>query len=662
MKLFLHIIQLLFLLSSFVFAQNENHICAESKIQHFTNLAKFQNVQYPGDENIDVTYYKLDVAIDYDSRNISGDITITAKSLLDSLQQVNFDLQNSLTVNSIKLNGTDATFTHENNLIFISLDSSLSTGDSFEVVINYNGTPGSSGFGSFEFSSHNGNPAIWTLSEPYGASDWWPCKDTPADKADSADIWITVDKSLIPVSNGSLEEIVDNGATHTYKWHSQYPIAQYLISLAITNYELYTNEFITGNDTMLVTHYNYPENLSEARKGQLDATVDMLEVFSELYGPYPFLNEKYGHAEFDWVGGMEHQTCTSMGYYGSSIVAHELAHQWFGDKITCKDWHHIWLNEGFATYSESAFIESVHGFSGYKNQMASEMYNAKNALGSIWVQDISSVSQIFNGNRSYAKGAVVLHMLRGVVGTSTFYEIMKAYAADTTLAYDVAVTEDFQKIAEDISGMDLEYFFSEWIYGENYPKYTIDWSYTNAGDGTFDVTVKIIQKANRNPNYFTMPIELEFNLFGGSERVTVFNNKLEQEFSLKLNKMPLELFFDPDNWILKQVYTITEVENEDAIVYDFALEQNYPNPFNPSTIIKYSVPSDNQDANGIVNLTVFDILGREVSVLVNKTQKPGNYEIQFDASSVNRRIASGIYFYKLQVGNFTATKKMLLLL
>ena len=655
MKKTLYIL-LTLLLSSSLFAQDTGHICSKSKINYFTNLNKLNNIKYPGDENIDVTYYKLDVTVDYDSKNISGNVTIKAKSLIDGLSKINFDLQNALTVNSIKFFGVTATFTHQDNLIDINLSSSLNKGDEFTAIINYGGTPGSSGFGSFEFSSHAGKPAIWTLSEPYGASDRWPCKDTPADKPDSADIWITVDKSLVPISNGTLEEIVDNGNTHTYKWHSKYPIAQYLISLAITDYKLYVNKFVQGNDTMDVTHYNYPENLTDTRKGQLDKTVEMLEVFSELYGPYPFFEEKYGHAEFGWGGGMEHQTCTSMGYFGSSIVAHELSHQWFGDKITCKDWHHIWLNEGFATYSESAYIESIYGFNGYKNQMASEMSSAKNAYGSIWVQNISSVGQIFNSNRSYAKGAVVLHMLRGIVGTSTFYDIMRTYAADTALAYGVAVTEDFQRVAEEVSGMDLEYFFSEWIYGENYPKYTFGWNYTDAGDGTYNVVVRIKQTTNSNPKFFSMPIELYFKTLGNNETVKIFNNAQEEVFNFKLNTQPVSMQVDPDNWILKHIYAITEVENEDAIVYDFSLKQNYPNPFNPSTTIKYSIPS----AGGVQNviLKVYDVLGREVATLVNKEQKPGNYQIVFNASE----LSSGTYFYKLKAGNFIETKKMLLLL
>jgi aminopeptidase N len=643
--------------SHLLFAQRGSHICSESKINNFNSLSKFQNTLYPGDETIDVTYYKLDISIDYNERNINGAITVRAKSLSDNLNTIFLDLQNSLNVSAVTQTNQNINFSHNNNIISMVLEKSYNVGEEFEIVVNYNGTPGSSGFGSFEFSSHNGKPAIWTLSEPYGASDWWPCKDTPADKADSADIWVTVNKSLVPVSNGSLEAIIDNGGTHTYKWHSQYPIAQYLISLAITDYELYTNEFVTDNQTMTLYHYNYPENLNNVRKNDLDRTVGMLELFSDLYGPYPFLNEKYGHAEFGWGGGMEHQTCSSMGSYGFSIVAHELAHQWFGDKITCKDWHHIWLNEGFATYSEAAYIESYAGFSGYKSRIASEMNDARRAVSSIWVKDISSVGQIFNGYRSYAKGGVVLHMLRGVVGTDTFYDIMRTYAADSALAYDVAITEDFQRIAEQVSGMDLEYFFSEWIYGENYPKYSIGWNFVQASNGTYDVKVRLKQTTNTTPVYFTMPVQLYFNTLSGDTTITVMNNSADQVFYFNLPSMPSSFQFDPDNWILKDILEVTEVDNEQSVVYNFDLQQNFPNPFNPSTTIKYSIPKGIKGEKQDVRLVVYDLLGHEVVTLVNEQHNSGNYEVTFDATD----LVSGIYFYKLQYGNFSESKKMVLI-
>ena len=260
-----------------------------------------------------------------------------------------------------------------------------------------------------------------------------------------------------------------------------YPIAQYLISIAVTNYEKYVNYFHYSNngvpDSMPITHYLYPGKLSSI-KAQLDETPNMIKVFSERYGLYPFIKEKYGHAEFGWGGSMEHQTCTSMGVntFKQYIISHELSHQWFGDKVTCKTWRDIWLNEGFANYSEAVYFEAIGGKTSYDNEITFEMKSAKKAVGSVYVQDISSAGNIFNYNRTYAKGECVLHMLRGVVGDSTFFHILRAYDSDPQLAYNSATTEDFKRVAENVSGMDLNYFFSEWIYGENYPKYTYNWS------------------------------------------------------------------------------------------------------------------------------------------------------------------------------------------
>ncbi|NOX66018.1 MAG: T9SS type A sorting domain-containing protein [Chlorobi bacterium] len=657
MKFILFFVVVFFSINGAVISQDYQNQCSKSKILHYQKFFKADQVQYPGDETIDVTYYKLDVALDYPKRLIDGKITVSAKSVVAGLDTFFLDLQNALTTDSIKLSNTILNFTHSNNIITITLDKNYSVGEEFSVDVYYHGTPGSSGFGSFEFTTHSGEPVIWTLSEPYGASDWWPCKDTPADKADSADIWITVDKSMIPVSNGTLIDTVDNDSTHTYKWHSQYPIAQYLISLAITNYKLYTNEYVVGSDTMKLYHYNYPENATSYRLGQLDKTINMLKVFAEKFGPYPFFAEKYGHAEFSWGGAMEHQTCTSIGYYGTDIIAHELAHQWFGDKITCKDWHHIWLNEGFATYSEAVYTESKFGTIGYENSIESEMSRAKNAYGSLWVQNIKSVNEIFNSNRSYSKGAVVLHMLRGILGTEMFFDVLRAYAADPALAYGVAVTEDFQRVAESVSGLNLNYFFKEWVYGVNYPKYTIDWGYEAETDGRYSITLSIDQVKNAEPSFFTMPINIRFKTNSGDTTVTLFNDQQNQLFEFTIADMPLTMTFDPDNWILKDVSSITKTDKEEVTPYHYNLEQNYPNPFNPSTTISYELPRLTE-----VSLKIYDILGNEVATLIDgKKQTAGYHSVQFNAFNNGNDLSSGVYLYKLIAGDFIKIRKMMLL-
>lgn len=644
---------LLMLITGLSFAQSGRDECIKAKIAQFNRLQKFANINYPGDSNYDVKYYKLDISVNHLAHTISGNVTCNAQIVNPNISTIYYDLTTPLTVDSVFVNGQAASFTRGSNKLNITLNTTLNTGDEFTTLVYYHGTPGSSGFGSFEFSSHNGTPAIWTLSEPYGAKDWWPVKDTPADKADSADFWITVNTSLIPASNGKLMAIVNNGdGTHTYKWKSSYPIAQYLLSMAITNYAEYTNYYrYSPTDSMPINHFLYPESLN-SNINQLDKTPGMIEIYSEHFGQYPFLNEKYGHAQFGWGGGMEHQTITSMGGFSDGLISHELAHMWYGDAITCKDWHHIWLNEGFATYGEGVIYEDWYGKSGYDNYMFNEMNNAKYAVGSIWVQDISSVNEIFNGARSYSKGAVVLHMLRGIVGDSTFYDILRSYTADPSVAYGVATTEDFQTVAENVSGMDLEYFFQEWIYGENYPKYSVVWSTQNVSGNLYDLALKITQTTNSNPTFFTMPIQIKVNFANGDTIVSVFNNAQVQNFNISVNGMPTSISFDPGNWILKNVNSVvTGLENE-MNPNSFSLEQNYPNPFNPSTTIKF-----NLGKAGFTTLKLYNVIGKEVANIVNDQLEAGAHEVTFNAND----LPTGTYFYKLTSGNYTETRKMMLL-
>lgn len=660
-------ILIILILTSIVFAQNKYRDCSKLDSEFF-----LEKVNYPGDSNIDVNFYKLDLNVSYDDKSISGVVTILAKSTANNLENIFLDLQNHFTINSVKINDNIISPTPiiSDAKLNINLPKIYSLGEDLKIEVDYGGTPLDSdpqSFGSFIFGTHNESPIVWTLSEPYGTSDWWPAKDTPADKADSSEVWITSDEFFVSVSNGELIDEINNGdGTKTYKWKNSYPIAHYLISLAMTNYEVYEQEFeYEPNKFMPVVHYNYPENLTESRKSNLDLTIPMLETFSELFGPYPFLNEKYGHAEFSWSGGMEHQTVSSMGSFGVNIVAHELAHQWFGNKITCSDWQNIWLNEGFATYSESLFLEAYYGKEAYKNQIEIEMNGnpniawvkyAKQAEGSIFVENINSVNQIFDGARTYAKSAIVLHMLRKVVGNEYFFEILKSYANHPEFSYSNASTDDFHNLCKNIAGMDLDYFFNQWIYGESYPKYSVSWNYTSLENNLYEVNVNISQESQSNPQYFTMPIDIKVITEQLDTTFTLFNNKLSQNFEFVVNGLPTNVILDPENWVLKDIESTVHVTENHIIPENFKLSQNFPNPFNPITTINYSIPELN--TSGInVNIKIYDNLGNEVLNLFDKIQSTGNYSVSFDGNP----FSSGIYYYSLRASNFQMTKKMVLL-
>jgi len=648
----------LFLFSFLAFSQNFEQTNKES-LQNVNSLLK---VEYPGDSTIDIKYYKLNLKVTYNPNYLSGSVTVKATSVHNPLNSFFLDLQNPMLVDSIISENIKLHFSHSNAKLNITLNKTYNPNEFFEIIIYYQGIPGSSGFGSFEFDTHGDNePVIWTLSEPYGASDWFPCKDTPADKADSSDVWITIKKNLYGVSNGTLVDIVENpDNTVTYKWTNKYSIAQYLISLAISNYTIYKNYFkYSENASMPVINYIYPENLAEYQP-LLDKVPNMLQILSDYFGLYPFIKEKYGNAEMGWKGGggMENQTVSSISRFTETILVHELVHQWFGDKITCRYWQDIWLNEGFATFGEMLYAEKVYGDSAYNNFVTLEMARAKNAKGSIYVQDISSISEIFNGNRSYSKGGIVLHMLRGIVGDSIFFKIMKTYSNDPHIAYSTAVTADFQRDAETVSGQDLGYFFNEWIYGENYPKYKIEW-HSDKINNNYEVTVNVSQTVNTSPSFFTMPVQIKISTSAGDTLFSFFNDQQDQQVKFLVKGNPLSVTIDPNNWILKDAITFSDSNNINNPI-KFELWQNHPNPlnpFNPTTTIEYQVPELNTVLNSNVKLIVYDILGNQVAVLVDKAQSPGKYSAVFNANG----LASGVYIYSLKVGSLVTTKKLVLL-
>ncbi len=372
----------------------------------------------------------------------------------------------------------------------------------------------------------------------------------------------------------------------------------------------------------------------------------MLTIYSNLFGQYPFIKEKYGHAEFA-SGGMEHQTMTSIGTFDEKVIAHELAHQWFGDKITCRSWSDLWLHEGFAVYSTALYLEKEYGTASYWDYINLLTGNAISAEGEVGEPDTSTSQSLFNYALVYAKGAVVLHMLRHALGDSVFFRCLKGYANQPSLQYSTASTTDLQTAFETVSGRSLGYFFQEWIYGEGYPVYQYSWTWSGTGDSSA-VTINIQQPPGRqNPEYFTMPLDIRLLSPVRDTSFSVLNNARNQSFTINFPVNPTSVLIDPDGWVLKLVYPASEIPP-----MSFNLEQNYPNPFNGSTTIKYQL-----SRSASVTLKVYDLLGRNVATLVNAQQLPGTYEYPVSG----QKLASGIYFYQLTAGDVHLQKKMILL-
>ncbi len=518
---------------------------AKAKADFFARFSAMASDPTANQARYDVIYYFLDLDIDPTTSTISGTVRMMAEVLDGPLATVDVDLYSNMTVDSVVGSGGALAYSHISDILTVTLEAPQDSGTSFYFDMTYHGIPSASA-GAFEFDTYGGEDMIWSLSEPFGARTWWPCKDYSNDKPDSADIWITVPSDLIVASNGTLRATVDNGGTTTYKWHEQYPIATYLVSVAIHPYTVFSDYYhYSPTDSMEIRHYVFPGHYALVQPTYA-MVPDMITLFAGLYGEYPFIEEKYGHAEFTWGGGMEHQTITSLGGWSEYLICHELAHMWWGDMITCADFHHIWLNEGFAVYSEALWAEHEYGWAEYQQQMA---YSKYMGAGTIYVPDLSDWNRIFDPDLTYDKASWVLHMLRGVVGDSTFYDIIGAYYS-SEYQYGSCTTEQFRDVCEGVAGRDLDQFFHQWIYEEGFPFYHYTWNYEGV-PASYQINLTIEQLQQNE--VFHMPIQVTVTTTAGETTFVVEDTLATQQFALVVDDEPLSVELDRDEWILRMI-------------------------------------------------------------------------------------------------------------
>ena len=605
-------------------------------------------------EKIDIKFYELNLDIDFNSSRLRGSVTVNGVIGNIYPDFIELDLYDNMTVDSILQNNIPILYLHENDMLKIPLsDITLDDENLFSLTIFYQGTPDHCGAGGFKFDEHQNIGHVWTLSEAYCARSWWPCKDDPSDKADSVNIIVSVpiEPAYIVASNGLLNSTTINNNKKTYFWKERYPITTYLVSLAIYPYTKWVDQYVSpiSSDTMLIEHYVFPDRY-EASYPNYSLTKDMLSFFSELFGEYPFISEKYGHADFTWGGGMEHQTLSSMGSFSQNLMVHELGHSWWGNLITCKTFNDIWLNEGFARYCQALWAEHMYGREAYFDFMNNHAYYG---AGTIYVENPSSNSQIFSAGLSYNKASWVLHMLRHKVGETMFFDILKSYALNDSLSYNAASTSDFQKVCEDISGLDFEQFFQQWIYGEKYPKYELSW--WHEGNGIYNVKIDQVQSYN----FFSMPIDLKFSGSAGpmlvDTTIVIENNNSSQLYEFSgFNFLVENVMLDPENWILKEAtYSVNEIDN---ILPDrVEVEKAFPNPFNSKVKLSFYINPQFGDTH--VNVNIFDLRGKIVESLIDNEFIPGYHTTFWNANGKS----SGVYFIQLATDNYIDSQKILFL-
>lgn len=570
-------------------------------------------------------YWEIDPTVYY----IKGEITYYMRPVETNMTTVYFDFSDSLQFDCFIFHG-DTSYNFDrsvSNVIQLQLNGSIAAGQLDSITLYYEGKPTSTGFGSFTQSSHNGDSVIYTLSEPYGASDWFPAKNSLDDKLDSIDILVKTPSKYRVGTNGILLEEIPTTDNHTiYHWRHRYPIATYLIGIAITNYSVLTEYApLSSGDTVTVIQYLYPEDSAAIANDTVKWIIKFLQLYSDLFGDYPFIKEKYGHAQWNWGGGEEHQTMSFvLNATIYELIAHELGHQWFGDKITCGSWQDIWLNEGFATYLSGLAYEYTLPQYWIPFKQTQQGRAFKDSTGSVFCEDTTDVSRIFSGSLSYGKGAYLLHMLRWKLGDANFFKAISDYINDPDLCYGFARTENLKQHLEETSGQNLDEFFNDWFYGKGYPTYHIKWS--ESGGGFVNIA---IQQTQNNPavSFFEMPVPIELKDATHDTTIVIQNNANGLTYTVgPFPFSPDSVFFDPELWLLAK---------QNTVEYDPMVSQLinvYPNPASDEISVLFHGNEEPVD-----DFTIYNLEGRKMisipaagvsfynPVVIDISNLPGGY-------------------------------------
>lgn len=535
-------------------------------------------------EKYDVKSYMLDIEVNNLSTNIKGSGTIVAEVTTTDLNLFVAELISNLIVDSVKVNSQITSFTHLSDLVSVSLVNVPDSGSLINVKIFYHGLVSDNGLNNGQDQIW-GKKVTWTLSEPFYSKYWFPCKQDLIDKADSVQVAITTDEDLLAGSNGLLKEVVPvQGNKVRYLWKSNYPIAYYLISIAVADYQEYNiYAHPTGRtDSLLIQNfiYNNPEYFNQ-NKDLIDNTRDLITLYSDLFSLYPFYNEKYGHCIVPGGPYMEHQTMSSMRDFRFGIVGHELAHQWFGDNVTCATWQDIWINEGFASYAEylayqyltsqddaDAWMEDAHS------------YALERPSGSVYIpfEDAGDVSRIFDYRLSYKKGGAIIHMIRFELDDDPlFFQVLQEF--QSRYADSTATGLDFKAVLEDVAGKDFQDFFDQWYFGQGYPLYDITW-----GQKSDTLWIRSIQTTSSStPSLFEMPLELNVIRTDKDTLVRFFQDESLEVFEIPMDKTVTGVIPDPHLWSLFKLNSLSfKSELPDDAGFNL-----YPNPVTDFIILDF---------------------------------------------------------------------------
>jgi aminopeptidase N len=612
---------------------------------HFYMYHSFDVLKYR--LNLDLYHcYQTPYSSGFSSSEI---ITFIVDSALNSikLNAVN----SSLKIDSVGLSAVG--FTHSNDTLKIKLDRIYHPGGQVNIKIFY------SHKNVRDHAVYSNEGFFFTDTPPEGARKWFPCWDRPSDKA-LFDLTAKVPRNVRLGSNGNLADSLITGDTIYYHWVSRDPLATYLMTITSKiDFKIdiaYWKKRTHPADSIPMRLYFQP---GEHPDSIIGAIKSLANFYSRLFGDYPF--EKIGFAtlsnSFPW-GGMENQTMINLTTNGwrEGLISHEFAHQWFGDLITCGTWADIWLNESFATYCESLWTEYKWGNPSYKLQLGKRANNylAGNPGFAIfnpsWAIRTPDANLLYNAMIIYDKGACTLHQLRYVLGDSTFFHVLNAYATDTNLKYKNAVTSDFISKANEISKTDLNWFFNEWLLYPNHPVYSNSYSIRKSDRGVWKIKL-LLSQVQANTIFYKMPVQVKI-VFNDSTStlLRVFNELNHQLFDFQFEKQPVLVVFDPLRNILLKEATIKKVNDLPEIDRKICLAENESKTFENSMIITYIVCKPSS-----IRISLADSSGKLVIPAVYRTNNIGTYKYVADTKS----LSPGTYFYSVGSDNDIATGMMI---
>lgn len=524
------------------------------KITDQEKLNQFQSYTEPSPNmfDYDVTHYEINIGLDFADQFISGYGKTDLTSLKDDLTFIDLNLGYIYSVSQVMLDDSISINYAQPDWYTLTcyLPEGLDSGDQISLTVYYSGYPNQEGY--MRFYHFMSSYICYTSVEPYGSRFWWPCKDFTFDKPDSVDVIITHPSAYTLVSNGLQRSRVDNGdGTATTHWHEGYPIATYLVMIGCTNYLEFDQswEYAPGQ-FMPVQQFYYPDappsqTWTSSHYFQ-QFTIPSLESHSYWFTLYPFIEERYGHNNYGWNGAMEHQTNTSISpdFNTEWVIAHECAHQWGGDLITCGNFHHVWLNEGFASYAEVLYIRYFYGEQYGKMYLMSQRHTD---AGTPYVENLET-DNIFDGTTVYDKASWLFYMLNMILGDDGFRTAMDLYFNDPDLRFKSALTSDLQEICEEVYGAPMDWFFNAWVYQPGNPIYSYSYETMPNKDGAYAVKLAIDQV--QEWAQFTMPIEVKSYMPSGDTTIQVFNDLRTQLFQFDLPEMPDSIVIDPNDKIL----------------------------------------------------------------------------------------------------------------